>query len=189
MSCPSVILSGSLSSVSSVSCNLYSGKADHFAVAAKPRNQNDNPVVAIYKLINEFPGLHSEAKPEKIQELVKEGVKLFSSCTAEMMWNNQKEQEHPILHELVQQWLSTFELCKEVWKIHELKSFWDNDKYVDQYNLTVFQRLVSSNSDLPRRTDRDYSQDIEWMARELHVKPTERSHGSWGKIIVENFRL
>ncbi len=149
--------------------------------------QPQNPISDIYRLIQQCTiNDTSDVRAAKVAQ----GLVLFHACTTEMLWKNQKERQHPVLHEMVEQWLSTSELCKKVWDIEHLKPLWDCREYVDQYGLTVLERLVTSNSDLSRRTDLDYSQDILWMAEKLHVKPTDRSDDAepW-EIKVENYRV
>lgn len=64
----------------------------------------------------------------------------FSKLSHEQMIIN-KQQEHPILHEVCEQVIHNFELLKELWKLDNLKPYWNSRRYTDKYGLTALERL------------------------------------------------
>ena len=71
---------------------------------------------------------------------VNDAINTFKKVDHELMYINQK-QEHPILHEVCEQAIHNFELLKGLWELPNLKSYWNNKKYVDKYGLTALERL------------------------------------------------
>ena len=79
-------------------------------------------------------------KDQEDMNKVKDAIEEFCSLTSEKM-NQNKKQDHPILHEVCEQVVHNFELLKGLWKLQNLKPYWNNQNYTDKYGLTALERL------------------------------------------------
>jgi hypothetical protein len=138
-----------------------------------------------YKLIGTY--IQSE---DEMKAIVKDGLDILSEITDEMLEENfqiHKRNGHSLIHELAQQYLKTWRLFQAVAETQRFQKYLDNPLYIDQYGFTVVQRLVSSNCDLPRRKDRDWTPQIQWMKDHLGVKPTDPIRDN-EETIVRDYR-
>lgn len=89
--------------------------------------------------------------------------------------------EHPILHEICSQVFHTIELIKKLWKLENLKKFWDNPNYIDKYGLTALQRLSINMHNL--------SQDnICWINNNMNVKSLVFAYNKYGRYDVNKIK-
>lgn len=139
-----------------------------------------DPIIQLYNLIH----------IKDLDKQLKEGLELFKQVTSEALYENQKKYDHPILHEMAHQYLHCYPLFQAAYEFELLKPFWDNTEYVDEYKLTVLQQLASSQSDLERRKDRDYTCDLTFF-KKIGIKPTNAIYSPTDLfgIKVENYRV
>jgi uncharacterized protein (DUF2132 family) len=96
---------------------------------------------------------------------------IVDNLTDEEIILDGKRHCHPFLHELCQQWSSSFEFLQEIWKRKIFKNFWKNPNYVDKYGQNVLKRLSNCFRDSPGYGSPMYIDRIKWIRDNMRVHP------------------
>lgn len=89
--------------------------------------------------------------------------------------------EHPILHEICSQVYRTIELIKKLWKLKNLKKYWDNSNYKDKYGLTALQRLSIEMHNLSE-------DNIRWINDNMNIKPVIFAYNRFGEYDINKIK-
>ena len=76
---------------------------------------------------------------------------------------------HPFLHEVCDQ-SNMFEFLQYLWAQPKFRPYWDSQKYLDRYELTVFQRLSL-------RLYKD-TKETQWVQENMRVIPATQEHSN-----------
>jgi hypothetical protein len=110
-------------------------------------------------------------KHEYTEEMLKEINSTVDNLTEEEIMLEPTYQPHPFLHELCEQWGTSFEFLQEMWKREIFKKFWENPDYRDKYGCQVLKRLSKCIKNSWIYGQEEYSTRIKWIEDNMHVIP------------------
>lgn len=138
-------------------------RSDHFNIHRMEESKLTDPIDKLYKVI-------SNCGKDKLQETCNLGMDLLENhITDEMIQHNSKQAQHPIFHEIAEQYIFSHILFQKVAEHPRFIKYMNSELYLDQYGKTVLQRLVRANSDLPYRKDQDWSEHIIWIEKQFKI--------------------